>query len=193
MSSRQSFTNRNLISGEKIAFKITQSRPTLLNTNFILRNVDKLNFCLKKKRERNNRLIKQEKIVAWRRHYFKKIIDSRKQIVFVPSKRVSKTWQDTTIQSKSRGSWREFLLVYKNAIRRRETLNNNTRWNLRKISGRWLFNKIKNMVDYYKDMNGSVFEIRFKDILKNLPPDLVMMVDNVSYQSRPVEPLSIIK
>lgn len=72
--------------------------------------------------------------------------------------------------------------------------NNNTHWKLRWISRRRIIvNRIKKKGNYLEDMGGSCFEIYFKNILKKLSYDSVMMMNNAFYHIRLAECLPTTK
>lgn len=149
------------------------------------------------KHNRKSLLLESDEIVCWRRKYLRSIKQYRreqKKIFYLDETWinegyiVSKLWQDKNITS-ARQAFIEGLStgikVPSGKGKRLIIVHIGSEEGFLK-EGLLTFQSI-NTGDYHEDMNSNVFEDYFGEMIKYLPADSVVVMDNASYHSRRTE------
>lgn len=150
------------------------------------------------KRKRESLLIDREDIVAWRHRYLRSIRDERakgKTIVYTDETWAnaghtkSRVWVDTSIKTATQ-AWREGLTSGSKAPSgkggRVLLIHAGTECGF--VEGAELIFVGKKTGDYHGEMDGERYEEYFtKQLLPNIPPNSVIVLDNASYHSVKIE------
>lgn len=146
-------------------------------------------------RKRNSILIERPEITEWRHRYLRQIKRYREQkrnIVYTDETWVNeghttnKVWQDTTIKSHRQAHNEGVTTGLKNPSGKGQRLIVTDAGGQDGFvpNARLIFTAKKGDGDYHKEMNSTTYETWFRDqLIPNLQPNSVIVLDNASYHS----------
>lgn len=183
---------------KKVAAEISSddSMPKI-SRRLLLRTLKQMNIKFMK-RGRKSVLIEREEIVLWRRNFLQKIREYRREgrkIYYLDETwlnqghTVSKVWQDREIKS-HRQAFIEGLSTGLKAPagKGRRLIITHIGSDSGFLENGLLLFESKKTSDYHEEMDAQKFESWFSNILPNLEPNSVVVMDNASYHSRQLEP-----
>ena len=150
-------------------------------------------------RNRKSILMERDDIVIWRRKYLNAIKQYRRESR--PIYYLDETWVN-------QGHTKRKVWLDNNIKNRRQAFNEGLSTGLKNptgkgkrliilhvgsekgfVDGGLLLFESKNTADYHQEMKATVFEEWFNNLLKKLPENAVIIMDNASYHSRKLEKL----
>ena len=151
------------------------------------------------KAKRNSNLIERPDIIEWRHRYLRKIRKHRadnRNLVYTDETwcnaghTMPKKWKDTTIASRKDAFLKGLTTGLKEPSGKGERLIVTHAGNRDGFipGAELIFRAKKGDGDYHSEMNSDVYEKWFKtQLLPNIPPNSVIILDNASYHSAMVE------
>lgn len=151
------------------------------------------------KRSRNSALLEKDEIVLWRRKYLKRIREYREEgrkIYYTDETwvneghTVGKVWQDLEIKSKRQAFLEGFSTGLKAPTGKgRRLIITHVGSDSGFLEGGLSVFESRKTGDYHEDMDAERFEKWFSNILPQIEPGSVVVMDNAPYHSRRVEQL----
>ncbi|XP_072397434.1 uncharacterized protein [Diabrotica undecimpunctata] len=174
------------------------NRPDLPNMcrSLLYKFLKQINFKYLK-RSRTSILIERDDVVRWRRNYLTSIKRYRsegKPIYYLDETWVNeghtkdKVWVDCAIKNPRQAFIEGLSTGLKNPSGKgKRLIVLHVRSELGFVNEGVLLFEGRKIEDYHEEMNASVFENWFNNILQKLPKNAIIVMDNASYHSRKVE------
>ncbi|XP_050504984.1 uncharacterized protein LOC126883468 [Diabrotica virgifera virgifera] len=174
------------------------NRPDLPNMcrSTLYKFLKQINFKYLK-RSRRSHLIERDDIIRWRRRYLTSIKEYRSQgkpIYYLDETWVNeghtkeKVWVDTDIKNRRQAFIEGLSTGLKNPSGKgKRLIVLHIGSELGFVNEGLLLFEGRKTEDYHEEMNASVFENWFSNILQKLPKNAVIVMDNAAYHSRKLE------